>query len=272
MYPLPGSQCAAATATTAATTHGKKFDFPFHIPTSKAVKTAVNAKSSPHCAGFCIEAPTVCPTSVEPTQATNMIKPLPSKKAPSRPPAAKSLIASAQLSSTIKKTEVYTLEGASRANQGRSDAPINTWRRFTIKVVRIIVITGKGVTIHNVNATNCDAPAKTNALISSDCTTLSFAWRASTPKTKPTVKALIARGIMRLAPSSAPCRVNVMVSFVAFSFWLALKLTLCITMNPCLCNVTLLCLGMLQQTGRALHSQCKQPYNHQNDLSRLYEL
>src|SRR5258708_14219602 len=111
MYHLPGSQCAAAIATIAATAHAKKFDLPFHIPTSKAMKTAVNAKSSPHRAGFCIDAPTVCPTTVELTHATNSTTPPPSKKAPSRPPAAKYLVATAHLSSTMKTTKGYTSTG-----------------------------------------------------------------------------------------------------------------------------------------------------------------
>src|SRR5258708_1247779 len=271
MYHLPGSQCAAAIATIAATAHAKKFDLPFHIPTSKAMKTAVNAKSSPHRAGFCIDAPTVCPTTVELTHATNSIKPPPSKKPPSRPPAPKYLVASAQLSSNMKKTEVYTFEGDNRENQGRSAAPINRWRMLTTKVVRMMVITGRGTTVHSDRATNCDAPAKTRLLISSACTMLNFAWRASMPKTRPTVKALIATGMARRAPSSAPDRVNVIFSLTAFLFWFSLKLKLAflITMNPCyplsrrpqilecylLCNVTSLCSGVLRPTGHVLHSQ-----------------
>src|SRR5258708_34757274 len=120
MYHFPGNQWAAATATTAATAHGRIFDFPFHIPTSKAVKTAVNAKSSPHCAGLFINAPIVCPITVELTHAIKRIMPLPSKNAASRPPAANSPIVSSQLSSTRKKTATEAFHGGNHENHGSS--------------------------------------------------------------------------------------------------------------------------------------------------------
>src|SRR2546428_11838382 len=136
---------------------------------------------------------------------------------------------SAQLSSTMKKTEVYTFQGDSFANQGRSDAPISRWRIFTMKVVRMIVVTGKGLAVHRDSATNWDAPAYTRPLMSNASKTLNFAWRASTPKTIPIANPLIAKGIVRFAPSSAPLKVNVIFSLVVLS--LSLTFAFCTVMN-----------------------------------------
>ena len=100
---------------------------------------------------------------------------------------------------------------------------------MTTNVVRMIVITGKGTAIHKDSATNCDAPAKTSPLIKNDSRILNFAWRASTPKTRPIAKALIAIGIVRLAPSNAPERVNMMFMFLLVVTALSVKLALSIS-------------------------------------------
>src|SRR5260370_2048515 len=99
----------------------------------------------------------------------------------------------------MKKTEVYTFEGDNRENQGLSAAPIHRGRMLTTKVVRMMVITGRGTTVHSDRATNSDAPAKTTLLISSACTMLHFAWRGTMPTPSPTIMTLTATGMARRA-------------------------------------------------------------------------
>src|ERR1019366_6122695 len=144
IYHFPGKKWAATTETTAATIQGRISAFPFQTPINRQRKTAVKAKSKPHCVGSVIPSPSNLPNVVEPTHATNRTRPLPRRKAISRLPLANSFIVSAQFSSARKKSVIYFLRGGRSASHLLTVIPKRTLRRFTSKVVKMIAPKANG--------------------------------------------------------------------------------------------------------------------------------